>query len=162
MHTAGCCPAMMLGWSSSFDPVSWDKSQALVLVMVRFSCLNWAFCSKIAVVWKDLVSYIIQKGRQALGQCPDLGRMHLIEPRKFRKGPCRNLAWSPLLKPSLIFGLHGNTCIYYRERFTFFSFILISQFMGIGRWRNVIHYCVSGSTAHFVGPLCIFFHIELI
>lgn len=35
---------------------------------------------------------------------------------------------------------YGNTCIYYRKRFfiLFFYTNNLSQFIGMGRWRNVI------------------------
>lgn len=60
LYPAGSGPAVLLGSSSSVDPFSSGKSQALHLVRVGSSCLNGAFRPKLSVAWKDLVSCIIQ------------------------------------------------------------------------------------------------------
>lgn len=87
LYLAGSGPAVLLGSSSSVGPFSWGESQALHLVRVASSCLNGAFCPKLTVAWKDLVSCIIQKRGGVLGQCPDPGRNHLEKRRKLRQWP---------------------------------------------------------------------------
>lgn len=142
-HPAGSCPAMLLGWSSSFDPLSWDKSQALDLVRVRFSCLNWAFHPKLSVAWKSLVSCIIQKGGWVLGQCPEPWKKSSGRAKKIQAGALKEFSMVSITQVAFFFflvymAIHvfiigRDICI------LFFYTNNLRQLIGrMGRWRNVI------------------------